>query len=327
MLSKLGTTCLILAFVAMTGPPAGAAVDLSSWTVVDYDVSGIPPGEWVLSQGNTVATQTLNCDPTMLLNNHDSSFYVVAGSLQVMTGEDNDMIGLTFGYQDSSHFYVIDWKQTEQLPAFKGFSVKRISAPSPDSLTSDDFWSSSGTQYSTILASNFGPGTGWSDFTGYGFRLQFETGDFHITIKEGETELWDATVEDGTYPSGQFGLYDFSQEQVRYRVESYSETPTSAPGPVDEVSLLTLYGNAPNPFNPTTTIRFALGEPQTVTLCIYSASGQKVASLIRGEVLSGLQSVIWNGRDSKGREVSSGTYFYRLEAGLSRETRRMTLMK
>ena len=89
-----------------------------------------------------------------------------------------------------------------------------------------------------------------------------------------------------------------------------------------------LVGCYPNPFNPTTTIKFSLGQAQSVRLSIHDASGRLVNRLVDGEVFpSGVNEVAWGGRDESGRQVSSGVYFYSLSSGNFRETKRMVLVK
>ena len=67
--------------------------------------------------------------------------------------------------------------------------------------------------------------------------------------------------------------------------------------------------NYPQPFNPTTTIRFALPTDSKVTLKIYNLLGQVVATLADGVVSAGYQSAQWNASNN-----ASGVYFYRIEA-------------
>ncbi|MCB0306429.1 MAG: T9SS type A sorting domain-containing protein, partial [Calditrichaeota bacterium] len=89
-----------------------------------------------------------------------------------------------------------------------------------------------------------------------------------------------------------------------------------------------LLPNFPNPFNPTTTIRYALPAAAKVDLAIYNLLGQKIATLLReapGE--AGYHSVIWNGRDDAGQPVASGIYFLHLRAGAHRAVRKMILLK
>jgi len=89
-----------------------------------------------------------------------------------------------------------------------------------------------------------------------------------------------------------------------------------------------LHAAAPNPFNPSTTIRFNLPQSSAVALTIYDLQGKLVRTLLNGEVLSaGRNEMSWRGRDDAGRRVASGTYFYRLEAAKNTETRQMTLIK
>jgi hypothetical protein len=83
----------------------------------------------------------------------------------------------------------------------------------------------------------------------------------------------------------------------------------------------------PNPFNPQTTIRYALPFPGYVTLQIYNVLGQQVTTLVNGPVEAGHHSVVWNGTDDHGRVVASGLYFYRLETDGFQETRKMLLLK
>jgi len=85
--------------------------------------------------------------------------------------------------------------------------------------------------------------------------------------------------------------------------------------------------NHPNPFNPTTTISFRLDQPSYVRLDVFNVAGQKVRTLVDDELATGEHSVVWEGDDSHGRPVSSGIYFYRLQAGDFRETKQMILLK
>ena len=85
--------------------------------------------------------------------------------------------------------------------------------------------------------------------------------------------------------------------------------------------------NFPNPFNPVTEISFGLKEPANVSLRIYDAAGRLVRELASGIHPAGTHHAIWNGRDANGAAVSSGIYFYRLDAGAFSETRKMVLLR
>jgi hypothetical protein len=68
----------------------------------------------------------------------------------------------------------------------------------------------------------------------------------------------------------------------------------------------------PNPFNPSTVVRFALSEPMDVTIAVYDALGRVVAVLLRGSQEEGVHSAQWNGRNQSGTQVASGVYFVRM---------------
>ncbi len=83
-----------------------------------------------------------------------------------------------------------------------------------------------------------------------------------------------------------------------------------------------LMQNYPNPFNPTTSIRFALPSSETVRLKVFDVLGREIAQLAEGRFEAGIHEVRFDAR-----QLSSGTYFYSLEAGTHREIKKMMLMK
>lgn len=80
------------------------------------------------------------------------------------------------------------------------------------------------------------------------------------------------------------------------------------------VKQFTLYPNYPNPFNPSTTIRFTLPQQAKVKLEIFNILGQRVRTLVDEKKLSGNYRVTWDGRNSSGQQVASGVYLYRLSS-------------
>ncbi len=75
-----------------------------------------------------------------------------------------------------------------------------------------------------------------------------------------------------------------------------------------------LSGNYPNPFNPTTNIKFNLKNDSKVSLVIYNIRGQKVRTLVNDNLQAGSHSIVWDGRDESGKSVSSGVYFNGFDA-------------
>ena len=88
-----------------------------------------------------------------------------------------------------------------------------------------------------------------------------------------------------------------------------------------------LVDNYPNPFNPSTTISYALSEHAQVTLKVYNMLGQVVATLVDESQTAGYKSVVWNGRNDSGAALGSGMYLYRMTAGKFVTTKKMLLLK
>ncbi len=89
-----------------------------------------------------------------------------------------------------------------------------------------------------------------------------------------------------------------------------------------------LHQNFPNPFNPTTEIRFEVAQSQSpVKLVIFDVLGRVVRELINQPMTPGRYTVNWDGTSSTGQPMSSGTYFYMLQIGSFKATRKMLLLK
>ena len=88
-----------------------------------------------------------------------------------------------------------------------------------------------------------------------------------------------------------------------------------------------LIGNVPNPFNPTTSIRYELPQATRVSLKVIDVSGRVVKALVSGSESAGAKEVRWNGENDNGQSVSSGVYFMYLEAGGETRMMKMTLIR
>jgi hypothetical protein len=108
--------------------------------------------------------------------------------------------------------------------------------------------------------------------------------------------------------------------QIASDVEDWADNPNTPEG-------FTLFQNQPNPFNPETEIRYHLPQACQVRLTIYNILGQRVKTLLDGYQNAGAHTLLWDGRDEDGVQLSSGIYFYRLRADDFLETKKMTLMK
>ena len=99
---------------------------------------------------------------------------------------------------------------------------------------------------------------------------------------------------------------------------------TSVPPETGHASSFALYQNFPNPFNPSTMIRFNVSTKEHVSLKLFDVLGREVATLIDGVVDPGEHTVVFNAWDY---QISSGTYFYRMTAGSFSETKRCVLLQ
>jgi RHS repeat-associated protein len=201
-------------------------VDLSTWSVHQYEMNSQPNANWVLSQDDTVATQTVNADASILLSDFDLANDRIEGTW-LKSGWDDDLMGFVFGYQDDQHFYLFDWKQGTQGDSWGtaevGMSVKRIDSDRP--LVGADLWPTRTIDDSVeLLFHNSIPYTTEQE---YGFSLDFNGGHFKIIVTDGDTVLEEIEIEDGRYSGGKFGFYNNSQGDVQYR--GFSRTRLASP--------------------------------------------------------------------------------------------------
>lgn len=188
--------------------------------------------------------------------------------------------------------------------------------------------------------------------------VAFESGDWHIyrlTIIGNEITLYvDEDSYDLLYTSceahqdnlfrfGDLGsstigtlydwvIYDISGAYPPGEGTPLPDTLTGNPAAIDEVSLIrpdnfNLTQNYPNPFNPSTNIQFSLAKSEQVSLKIYDINGRMVRHLVNQSKQPGTYNVSWDGLDQYGNQLSSGIYYYSLEAGNFRDSKKMTLLK
>jgi hypothetical protein len=88
-----------------------------------------------------------------------------------------------------------------------------------------------------------------------------------------------------------------------------------------------LFQNYPNPFNPSTSIEFLLPKSGQVKIEIFNILGRKVRTLVDEQLKPGHKLVDWDGRDDRGRDVTSGIYFYRITVGEFSQSKKMLLLR
>jgi hypothetical protein len=98
-------------------------------------------------------------------------------------------------------------------------------------------------------------------------------------------------------------------------------TGTEAP------SAYRLAQNFPNPFNPSTTIRYDMKEKGLVRIKIYNVAGELVRTLVDEMKNAGAYSIAWDGRNNAGSGVASGIYFYKMETRAFSQTKKMVVLR
>lgn len=118
--------------------------------------------------------------------------------------------------------------------------------------------------------------------------------------------------------------YDATGNLASYSAEIVTLTAVAAPPDLPET--FALHGNYPNPFNPSTTIRYDLPERADVELSVVDVTGRRVALLVDAEQSAGFYSVSWDASGA-GSNLASGVYFVSFRAGSFRQVARVVLMK
>lgn len=178
------------------------------------------------------------------------------------------------------------------------------------------------------------------------FDIIFNEASLHDTEEENAgyiTPLGYFPIEPGMDISWKLYLFPYKYDEiiggktVRQRIyelatDEFKGRTNSIPAIVEEPSTdiqptqFTLSPNYPNPFNPSTTIRYSIPKTSVVKLTVYNSVGQEITTLVSEKQLPGEYEIQWNGKSQKGVNVPSGIYFYRLKTDTFTETRRMTLL-
>jgi hypothetical protein len=155
---------------------------------------------------------------------------------------------------------------------------------------------------------------------GGAFLVHVYGDDPETEIREGAVEGDELTVTvngNRVIPGGEI-LWRFrGSQQVRFILTDQPEVPAQ----------FTLEQNFPNPFNPSTTIRYQLPESGKVTIIVYNMMGQEIRRLVDEEALAGYYNVVWDGRDEFGRVAGSGLYLVRMQAKSFSHTRKILFLK
>jgi len=226
------------------------------------------------------------------------------------------------------------------------FDVVRFSAPlpSPVDIAAADLADGAGEAFEALFA-RLNAVTVIDDYPAEGVdgtvRVVDASGDTATVFIDKDTNI-DGSATPTTPVSmrgvvGQFadqgGTLDYGYALMPRELLDIEPADGIGDGGMPDVGLPTAFSlaqNYPNPFNPSTTIAFSVpadGAAQRVTLAVYDVRGRQVRTLIDAKMEPGRHTVSWNGRDDRGRTVSSGIYLYTLRTGAEAFTRKMTILK
>jgi len=139
-----------------------------------------------------------------------------------------------------------------------------------------------------------------------------------------ETEFQLTNLEQGAnYTAAVSAIYTSGESEL---VEVNFTADLTSSDLVDVPNIRNL-NNYPNPFNPTTNIKFSLNESSHVTLDIFNEKGQKIVTLLNETKSANTHIVNWNGTDESGKAVASGIYLYKIKTNCYHETKKMVLLK
>ncbi|HVO76143.1 MAG TPA: T9SS type A sorting domain-containing protein, partial [Ignavibacteriaceae bacterium] len=121
---------------------------------------------------------------------------------------------------------------------------------------------------------------------------------------------------------GAFNTEDWTFGWARFNPDSTTITGIKERNKNIQPAEYTLSQNYPNPFNPSTKIQYSVSNPGFIKLTVYNILGQQVETLVNGFKNAGTYEITWNASN-----LSSGIYFYRIEAGNFVSVKKMTLLK
>ena len=325
---------------------SGAACGITNCTTEAINITAVDNVSPLSGGAFWVNGGTLNLYNSILWNNLPEDIFILDGTANVSNSCISDGSPGTFVISDDPQFInyaELDLHLSEISPCIDTGDETLVSFPLPNFDLDGNERIIDGDENGTVIID-----MGAYEFVPEGPSTGFIVGT--VTNFEGDL-LENAEITAGTYSAltDINGEYEIEVEAGDYTVSCYLEgyqipdnieitviaSETSIVDFVLEeevginnqllVSDLTIIGNYPNPFNPSTTISFALQNPSITSVKVYNAKGQIVKDLIHDFLSIGQHDIVWNGTDGSGKQTTSGIYFYTIKT--ETQTGKMLMLK
>jgi len=305
--------------VTASYPPHGDSVPATVQVVVDY-TPPTPPVTNLTAEvtGNTVALQWVHPAPWS-----NAQFKVFRNNVLLTNTAIIDVSYTDENVADGTYTYAVTalytWGESEPTTVQAVVNTTPPEMPPVTNLTAL-VTAAGGTSFGSVELN-------WDASTAIPEQLYNVYCDDELLTTESimGTTYTDELVPAGTHTYAVTAVYPPWGESEPATIEVFVES--SDADIVEPLQTTKLFANYPNPFNPTTTIKFALTRTDNVKIDIFSVNGQLVRSLVSGLYGIGEHNIVWNGLDNSGHQVSSGVYFYRLSTSDFVASRKMLLLK
>ncbi len=126
----------------------------------------------------------------------------------------------------------------------------------------------------------------------------------------------------------QYGITDIEDIAMNFWMEMSYTDPLAIAGDIGlQPGQFKLHQAYPNPFNPTTTLKYEMGSAGPVSINVFDVTGRKIRSLYNGIQIPGQHEVRWDAKDDRGRSMSSGVYLFNVNVGGKTQTAKTLLLK